>query len=160
VLCLVWGTKTSVCSTRAFPPGSHHFLFLCDISLLAVNSRLLSESGGPCECSKETRDDPGCVFYDPDYALCVEMFRRELVTVDVFPIWFLCWKCIYDNAKMWGAASYFFVYWCLREIEKVWRLNSIILCCVSFVRWLPSLHSAVASSWARKLTCLSTFFYH
>ena len=49
----------------------------------SVNSRLLSESGGPCECSEETRADLDCVFYDTDYDICVEMFRRELVTVDL-----------------------------------------------------------------------------
>jgi len=62
-----------------FRAGTVTFMTLCYI--LAVNSRLLSESGGPCVCSEETREDPGCVFYDTEYDMCVEMFRRELVTV-------------------------------------------------------------------------------
>jgi hypothetical protein len=37
-------------------------------------------------CSEETRADPDCVFYDDAYEICVEMFRRELVTVDVFAL--------------------------------------------------------------------------
>jgi len=63
------------------------FTFWCCI---AVNSRLLSESGGPCECSEEARADPYCVFIDDDYLMCVEMFRRELVTVELFAMWCAC----------------------------------------------------------------------
>ena len=48
---------------------------------MAVNARLLSESGGPCECSEATRDDFACRFYDQEYDQCVENFRRELITV-------------------------------------------------------------------------------
>lgn len=48
---------------------------------LPVNSRLLSESGGPCQCSEATRDDFACRFYDDEYNKCVEDFRRELITV-------------------------------------------------------------------------------
>mmetsp|Transcript_79724 Transcript_79724/g.129238 ORF Transcript_79724/g.129238 Transcript_79724/m.129238 type:complete len:579 (+) Transcript_79724:26-1762(+) len=62
-----------------FRAGTVTFLTMCYI--LAVNSRLLSESGGPCECSEETRTDPGCMFYDDGYEECIEKFRRELVTV-------------------------------------------------------------------------------
>ena len=46
-----------------------------------MNSRLLSESGGPCQCSEATRDDFACRFYDDEYNQCVEDFRRELITV-------------------------------------------------------------------------------
>lgn len=46
-----------------------------------VNARLLSDSGGPCECSKELAEDFACRFYDPVYDECVENFRRQLVTV-------------------------------------------------------------------------------
>eukprot|EP00293_Proteomonas_sulcata_P003628 CAMPEP_0184327688 /NCGR_PEP_ID=MMETSP1049-20130417/143218_1 /TAXON_ID=77928 /ORGANISM="Proteomonas sulcata, Strain CCMP704" /LENGTH=662 /DNA_ID=CAMNT_0026649953 /DNA_START=20 /DNA_END=2008 /DNA_ORIENTATION=+ len=55
--------------------------FLTMSYVLAVNSRIISESGGPCECPAATIDDPACVFYDPEYAQCVEEFRREMVTV-------------------------------------------------------------------------------
>jgi len=127
---LSMGHQNACFQTRAFPvslPVCHYFLVLSDVSLLAVNSRLLSESGGPCECSDENSGDPGCVFYDPQYEECIEMFRRELVTVGVFPIWCLCQSAILKNAQTWDAASYVFVYLCLREIENVWGFNSIIL---------------------------------
>ena len=35
--------------------------------ILAVNSRLLSDSGGPCECAEALKDVPDCVFFDPEY---------------------------------------------------------------------------------------------
>ena len=50
----------------------------------AVNSRLLSDSGGPCEYSPELAEDFACRFYDPVYEECVENFRRQLVTVCIF----------------------------------------------------------------------------
>eukprot|EP00961_Rhodomonas_salina_P015638 209703-Rhodomonas_salina.1 len=56
--------------------GFATFLTMCYI--LAVNARLLSESGGPCECSEELRADFACRFYDPVYDECVEEFRRQL----------------------------------------------------------------------------------
>jgi AGZA family xanthine/uracil permease-like MFS transporter len=48
-----------------------------------VNSRLLSDSGGPCQCSEELAADFACRFYDPVYDECVENFRRQLVTVSL-----------------------------------------------------------------------------
>ncbi len=45
-----------------------------------MNSRLLSENGGPCQCSEATRADFSCRFYDKQYNLCVEDYRRELIT--------------------------------------------------------------------------------
>jgi len=59
--------------------GITTFLTLCYI--LAVNSRLLGDSGGPCECSEALKDVPGCAFFDPEYDQCLEEFRRQLVTV-------------------------------------------------------------------------------
>jgi len=47
---------------------------------VAVNSRLLSENGGPCQCSEATRADFACRFYDKQYNQCVEDYRRELIT--------------------------------------------------------------------------------
>lgn len=58
--------------------------------ILAVNSRLLSESGGYCTCSEATADDFACVFYDDEYALCVEEFRRQLITATALSSFIAC----------------------------------------------------------------------
>jgi AGZA family xanthine/uracil permease-like MFS transporter len=58
--------------------------------ILAVNARLLADSGGPCECSAATADDFACVFYDTEYAVCLENFRRQLVTVTALASFIAC----------------------------------------------------------------------
>jgi len=71
-----------------FRAGTATFMTLCYI--LAVNSRLLSDSGGPCECSPELAEDFACRFYDPVYEECVENFRRQLVTVTALSAFLAC----------------------------------------------------------------------
>jgi len=71
-----------------FRAGTATFMTLCYI--LAVNSRLLSDSGGPCECSPELAEDFACRFYDPVYDECVENFRRQLVTVTAVSDFLAC----------------------------------------------------------------------
>ena len=61
-----------------------------------MNSRLLSDSGGPCECSPELAEDFACRFYDPVYDECVENFRRQLVTVG------LCLHCVAQNVSIYS----------------------------------------------------------
>eukprot|EP00793_Prasinoderma_coloniale_P006837 PRCOL_00001668-RA len=68
--------------------GTATFMTLCYI--LAVNSRLLSESGGYCTCSEATAEDFDCVFYDDEYALCVEDFRRQLITATALSSFVAC----------------------------------------------------------------------
>lgn len=47
--------------------------------ILAVNSSIVSESGGTCICENPTDADPICAV-DPDYLLCKNEVRRDLVT--------------------------------------------------------------------------------
>lgn len=47
--------------------------------ILAVNSSIVSESGGTCVCENPTDADPFCAI-DPDYLLCKNEVRRDLVT--------------------------------------------------------------------------------
>jgi AGZA family xanthine/uracil permease-like MFS transporter len=68
--------------------GVATFMTMCYI--LAVNARLLADSGGPCECSAATADDFACVFYDTEYAVCLENFRRQLVTVTALASFIAC----------------------------------------------------------------------
>ncbi|TEA06068.1 putative xanthine/uracil permease [Colletotrichum sidae] len=46
--------------------------------IIAVNSSIVSDSGGPCVCSP-AEQDPLCDF-DPDYLLCVAEVKRDIVT--------------------------------------------------------------------------------
>jgi len=144
-----------------------YFLRLIDLDALltfwcciAVNSRLLSESGGPCVCSEETRADPDCVFYDGEYDICVEMFRRELVTVDVFAMWSPCESVCGKVTSVWDRTGKTWVvskYSSMRGRENLCGhdgFNCKFLHCVLCIRWLPSLPSSVASSWARKIPFL------
>ena len=110
IRCFGWGTRTSVCSTRAFPVSfldATIFLFFLMLYCSSVNSRLLSESGGPCECSEEKRADPDCVFYDGEYEQCVEMFRRELVTVDEFAMRHPCKSACTRTSKTRVTSNFF-----------------------------------------------------
>ncbi|EMR72476.1 putative inner membrane protein yieg protein [Eutypa lata UCREL1] len=45
--------------------------------IIAVNSAVLSESGGTCHCPAD--NNPGCIG-DADYALCLVQLKRDLVT--------------------------------------------------------------------------------
>jgi len=71
-----------------FRAGTATFMTMCYI--LAVNSRLLADSGGPCECGEALKDVPDCVFFDPEYLGCVEIFRRQLVTVTALSAFIAC----------------------------------------------------------------------
>ena len=67
------------------------FMTLCYI--LAVNSRLLSESGGYCECSPEGVEQFGfdCRFVgDVGYETCLEDFRRQLITATALSSFIAC----------------------------------------------------------------------
>jgi len=68
--------------------GTASFMTMCYI--LAVHPRIVSESGGPCTCSAATADDFGCVFYDESYLMCIEDFRRQLVTVTALSSMIAC----------------------------------------------------------------------
>lgn len=57
---------------------------------MQVNSRLLSESGGTCECSAATKADADCHFYDQQYATCLEDFRRQLITITALSSFLAC----------------------------------------------------------------------
>ncbi|RYP02839.1 hypothetical protein DL764_005559 [Monosporascus ibericus] len=46
--------------------------------IIAVNSAVLSESGGTCVCS-DPKDDQGCIG-DGEYALCLVQLKRDLIT--------------------------------------------------------------------------------
>ena len=61
--------------------------------ILAVNSRLLSESGGYCECSPEGVEQFGfdCRFVgDVGYETCLEDFRRQLITATALSSFIAC----------------------------------------------------------------------
>eukprot|EP00617_Octactis_speculum_P016619 CAMPEP_0185745944 /NCGR_PEP_ID=MMETSP1174-20130828/4331_1 /TAXON_ID=35687 /ORGANISM="Dictyocha speculum, Strain CCMP1381" /LENGTH=549 /DNA_ID=CAMNT_0028420245 /DNA_START=24 /DNA_END=1673 /DNA_ORIENTATION=- len=58
-----------------FRAGTATFTTLCYI--LAVNARLLAESGGPCN---EKYDN----IFSADYETCLEDFRRQLITITAF----------------------------------------------------------------------------
>lgn len=47
--------------------------------ILAVNSSIVSDSGGTCVCENPAEDDPICLANDP-YLLCKAEVRRDLIT--------------------------------------------------------------------------------
>lgn len=49
---------------------------LAMLYIIAVNASILTDSGGPCECS--STEDPICT-NDPDYNACLSDLRRQLV---------------------------------------------------------------------------------
>lgn len=61
------GTKLST----EFNAGTATFLTMAYI--LAVNPRILSESGGPCV-------PPGGDIFDPEYEMCMEEIKRQYIT--------------------------------------------------------------------------------
>ena len=44
--------------------------------ILAVNPRILADSGGPCELSEEA----GGNIFDPEYSACIEAVKREYIS--------------------------------------------------------------------------------
>jgi AGZA family xanthine/uracil permease-like MFS transporter len=47
--------------------------------ILAVNSSIVSDSGGTCVCTNPTAEDPFCAV-DPAYMLCKNEIKRDLIT--------------------------------------------------------------------------------
>ena len=62
--------RSSKVSTE-FRAGTATFLTMAYI--LAVNPRILADSGGPCVA-------PGGDIFDPDYEMCMEEIKRQYIT--------------------------------------------------------------------------------
>ena len=57
--------------------------FLTMAYILAVNPRILADSGGPCE-------PPGGNIFDPEYEQCMEEVKREYITSTAIASMFGC----------------------------------------------------------------------
>eukprot|EP00775_Hariotina_reticulata_P005975 gene5975-6214_t len=57
--------------------------FLTTSYILAVNSGILSDTGGTCtdaDCTGPKKGQPGCRFTDPGFQTCVQEVRRSIIT--------------------------------------------------------------------------------